>query len=130
MGTFIDEKSNIFAGLNKIPTTIIETGSSTIPNIVVIENILIFNLKSETIRINLQKFRVATSNITMNYTKYLEVKGYQTVDLLKRLELDGIKLYYQDNPEIKDKLICFSDTITQIFDCEVNYNILKETPLN
>ena len=128
MGAFIDEKSNIFAGLTKTPTTIIETGLNTIPNIVVIENILIFNLKSETIRINLQKFRISTSSITMNYTKYLEVKGYQTVDLLKKMELDGIKLYYQVNPEIRDKLICFSDSPTQSFDCEVNYNILKETP--
>jgi uncharacterized membrane protein len=128
MGVFIDEKSNIFAGLNKTPTIIVETGVNTIPHIVVIDNIIIFNLKSETIRINLQKIRTSSLDTTMNYTKYLEVKGYQTVDLLKKLELEGLKLYYQTSPEIKDKLICFSDTPTQIFDCEVNYNILKETP--
>jgi uncharacterized membrane protein len=127
MGAFIDEKSNIFSGLNKTPTIIIETGLNTIPNVVVIENIIIFNNKAETIRINFQKLRISTSSITMNYTKYLEVKGYQTVDLLKKLELEGIKLYYQINPEISDKLICFSDSSTQSFDCEVNYNILKET---
>lgn len=128
MGVFIDEKSNIFSGLNKTPITIIETGSTTIPNTVVIDNIIIFNLTSDSIRINLQKIRTSTSNSTMNYTKYLEVKKYQTVDLLKALNLEGIKLYYQKTPESKDKLICFSDTPTQMFDCEVNYNILKETP--
>lgn len=127
MGIFIDEKSNIFSRLTETPTTILETGSNIIPNIVVIENIIIFNLTNQSIRINLQKLRVSTSSITMNYTKYLEVKGYQTVDLLKKLELDGIKLYYQINPEISDKLICFSDSPTQSFDCEVNYNILNET---
>jgi len=128
MGVFIDEKSNVFAGLNKIPTIIVETGANSISNTVVIDSIIIFNLKSETIRINLQKIRTSSLDTTMNYTKYLEVKGYQTVDLLKKLELEGLKLYYQTSPEIKDKLICFSDTPTQIFDCEVNYNILKETP--
>lgn len=128
MGVFIDEKSNIFAGLNKTPTIVVETGANSISNTVVIDSIIIFNLKSETIRINLQKIRTSSLDITMNYTKYLEVKGYQTVDLLKKLELEGLKLYYQTSPEIKDKLICFSDTPTQIFDCEVNYNILKETP--
>lgn len=129
MGVFIDEKSNPFAGLSKTPTILVETGLNTIPHIVVIENIIVFNLKADSIRINLQKIRISSSNITMNYTKYLEVKGYQTVDLLQILNLNGLKLYYQTNPDISDKLICFSDTPTQIFDCEVNYNILKETPL-
>lgn len=127
MGIFIEEKSNIFAELNKTPTIILQTGSDTIPYTIVIDNIIIFNLKSETIRINLQKTRTSTSSKNINYTKYLEITGYQTVDLLKKLELDGIKLYYQSDPEITDKLICFSDTITQTFDCEVNYNILWET---
>jgi len=129
MGVFIDEKSNPFAGLSKTPTILVETGLNTIPHIVVIENIIVFNLKADSIRINLQKIRISSSNITMNYTKYLEVKGYQTVDLLQILNLNGLKLYYQTNPDISDKLICFSDTSTQTFDCEVNYNILKETPL-
>lgn len=129
MGVFIDEKSNPFAGLSKTPTTLVETGLNTIPHIVVIENIIVFNLKVDSIRINLQKIRISSSNITMNYTKYLEVKGYQTVDLIQILNLNGLKLYYQTNPDISDKLICFSDTPTQTFDCEVNYNILKETPL-
>lgn len=129
MGVFIDEKSNPFAGLSKTPTTLVETGLNTIPHIVVIENIIVFNLKADSIRINLQKIRISSSNITMNYTKYLEVKGYQTVDLIQILNLNGLKLYYQTNPDISDKLICFSDTPTQTFDCEVNYNILKETPL-
>ena len=129
MGVFIDEKSNPFAGLSKTPTILVETGLNTIPHIVVIENIIVFNLKADSIRINLQKIRISSSNITMNYTKYLEVKGYQTVDLLQILNLNGLKLYYQTNPDISDKLICFSDTPTQTFDCEVNYNILKETPL-
>lgn len=127
MGTFIEEKSNLFAGLNKTSTTLVETGLSIIPHIVVIENIIVFNLTNQSIRINLQKIRTSDSNLTMNYTKYLEVKGYQTVDLLNKLELDGIKLYYQSSPELKDKLVCFSDTTTQTFDCEVNYNILNET---
>ena len=47
MGVFIDEKSNVFAGLNKTPTIIVETGSNTIPHIVVIDSIIIFNLKSK-----------------------------------------------------------------------------------
>jgi hypothetical protein len=127
MGIFIDEKSNIFAGLNKTPIIIVETGTNAIPYTVVIENIIIFNLTTQSIRINLQKIRILDSNLTMNYTKYLEVKSYETVDLIKKLGLDGLKLYYQSTPEIRDKLICFSDSPTQSFDCEVNYNILKET---
>lgn len=129
MGVFIGEKSNIFSGLSKTPTVIVETGLNIIPHTVVIDSIIIFNFKSDSIRINLQKIRISSSNTIMNYTKFLEVKGYQTVDLLKRLELEGLKLYYQINPDISDKLMCFSDTSTQTFDCEVNYNILNETPL-
>lgn len=127
MGVFIDDKSNIFSGLNKTPTILVETGKTIIPNTVVIENIIIFNLNNDSIRINLHKTRVSGSDKIMNYTKYLEIKRYQTVDLINILNLSGIKLYYQDNPELKDKLICFSDNITQTFDCEVNYNIIKET---
>ena len=73
MGVFIDEKSNPFAGLSKTPTILVETGLNTIPHIVVIENIIVFNLKADSIRINLQKIRISSSNITMNYTKYLEI---------------------------------------------------------
>ena len=127
MGVFIKDTSNIFSGLNKTITTLVATDSILIPHNIVIDNIIVFNLKMDSIRLNLQKFRTSTSNTTMNYTKYLEVKGYQTVDLIGLLNLSGLKLYYQLNPNIVDSLVCFSDNVTQTFDCEVNYSILNET---
>jgi hypothetical protein len=145
MGLFCGYTSNLFAGLNKTPTTILETSTNGIPHVIAVNSVIICNITGQPIRLNLQKMRTDTNSTTVFYVKDFEVPAYSSVDLLNQkyderpleklinnktlLAEIQIYLYYTLTPLVTDKLICFSNTVAQTFDCEVSYTILKETPI-
>lgn len=128
MGLFLDYTSNLFAGLNKTPTTILQTGTSLIPHVIVVNGINICNLTAQPIRFNLQKERTTTASTDIFYIKNLEIAASGSIDVIKQFGLQ-IYLYYTQTPLLTDKLICFSNTVAQTFDCEITYSILNETPI-
>lgn len=128
MGLFLDYTSNLFAGLNKTPTTILETSTNGIAHVIAVNSVMVCNLTAQPIRLNLQKIRTDTSSTTVFYVKDFELGAYKSVNLIEQYNVQ-IYLYYTLTPLVTDKLICFSNTVAQTFDCEVNYSILKETPI-
>jgi hypothetical protein len=130
MGIFVDYPSNPFANLANTPTTLLTTGLLTDPHVLVVNSIIVCNTGAQAIRFNLQKVRTQNPNpsVTIFYTKEFEVKAYQTVDIVTALGLQ-IFLEYKVAPAITDALICFSNSPTQKFDCEITYTRLNETPL-
>ena len=129
MGLFLDYTSNLFAGLNKTPTTILETSTNGIPHVIAVNSVMVCNLTAQPIRLNLQKIRTDTGSTTVFYVKDFELAAYKSVNLIDQYNVQ-IYLYYTLTPLVTDKLICFSNTVAQTFDCEVNYSILNETPIS
>lgn len=65
---------------------------------------------------------------TIYYINELEILPYSTIDII---DITGvINLDYSVTPYVSDKLICFSNGYTQIFDCDVIYAQLNETPIS
>ncbi len=65
-----------------------------------------------------------TANIY--YINELEIAPYKTVDII---DITGpLNMEYSITPYASDKLVCFSNGYTQIFDCEVVYAQLNELP--
>jgi hypothetical protein len=64
---------------------------------------------------------------TIYYVNELEISPYSTIDVI---DITGIlNLQFSITPYLTDKLVCFSNGYTQVFDCEVNYAQLNELPL-
>lgn len=61
---------------------------------------------------------------TIYYINELEVAPYSTLDIIERT--GPLNIVYSREPYINDKLICFSNGYTQLFDCEVVYTQLNE----
>ena len=128
MGVFLDYTSNLFANLNKTPTNLLQTGTSFIPHVVVVNSIIVCNLIEQPIRFNLKKQRTDVGSTTIFYVKDKEIAPYSSVDIIKNYGFE-IYLHYNLTPLITDILLCFSNTAVQKFDCEITYSILNETPL-
>jgi hypothetical protein len=60
------------------------------------------------------------------YINELEIAPYKTVDIIDTTGV--INLQYSVTPYISDRLVCFSNGYTQIFDCDVIYAQLNELP--
>ena len=120
---FIDYVPALFAGVNKTPTTLITTDSHTL----IINSLIVCNRGRTDMRFNLKKIRTGNSPIGIFYINEFEIKAYDTVDIVKEKGLN-IFLQYSQTPSISDSLVCFSNGLSQKFDCEVNYTALKELP--
>jgi hypothetical protein len=129
MGIFVDYPSNPFANLANVPTTLLTSGFLIDPHVLVVNGIIVCNTGAQAIRFNLQKLRTQASPVEIYYVKEFEVKAYQTVDIITALGLQ-IFLEYKVLPSVHDSLICFSNSPTQKFDCEITYTRLNETPLD
>lgn len=120
---FIDYLSVLFAGINKTPTTLITTDSHTL----VINSLIVCNRGSTPIRFYLKKVRTGGNPTEIFYINEFEIKAYDTVDIVKEKGLN-IFLRYSQTPTISDSLVCYSNGLSQQFDCELNYAQLKELP--
>ena len=120
---FIDYLSVLFTGINKTPTTLITTDSHTL----VINSLIVCNRGRTPIRFYLKKVRTGSSPTEIFYINEFEIKAYDTVDIVKEKGLN-IFLQYSQTPSVSDSLVCFSNGLSQKFDCELNYAQLKELP--
>ena len=120
---FIDYLSALFTEINKTPTTLITTDSHTL----VINSLIVCNRGRAPIRFYLKKVRTGSSPTEIFYINEFEIKAYDTVDIVKEKGLN-IFLQYSQTPSVSDSLVCFSNGLSQKFDCELNYAQLKELP--
>ena len=120
---FVDYLSAPFAKLANNKQTILSATS----NVLVVNSIIVCNLGGQNIRFNLQKVRGQATPIEIYYLNELEIKAYQTIDVIKELGFN-VFLQYQQTPTISDSLVCFSKGLNQKFDCEVCYSKLNEAP--
>lgn len=70
---------------------------------------------------------IANISSTINYLNEFQINPYSTVDIMEFI--DTLNIVYSTNPYINDKLVCFTNGYTQVFDCEVVYAQLNELPL-
>jgi len=132
MGIFVDYLCTPFAGLKDAPTEILKTEDHPIQ----VNSLTICNRGSQPIRFNLQKKRVevsdtipaTTTTTTIFYINEYEIKPYETVNFIKKLDLD-IFLQYSLTPSIVDSLISFTNGYSQVYDCEISYTVLKDLPI-
>ena len=128
MGVFINYEPLPFANLNSVQTTLIGTDSINYPHTLIINGISLTNLGNQSIRFNLQKNRVQTSPVTIYKVKEFEVKAYQTIDVIDYFNMQLV-LKYSTSPTITENLVCFSNSPSQLFDCEITFSVLNETPV-
>lgn len=120
---FVDYLSSPFANLANNKQMILSATS----NVLVVNSIIVCNLGGQNIRFNLKKVRSQITPVEIYYLNELEIKAYQTIDVIKELGFN-IFLQYQPLPAISDSLVCFSNGLNQKFDCEVCYSSLNELP--
>ena len=120
---FVDYLSTPFTNLVNVKQTILSATS----NVLVVNSIIICNRTGQNIRFNLKKVRNQNTPVEIFYLNEVEIKPYQTIDAIEQLGFN-IFLQYQQDPVISDSLVCFSNGLKQVFDCEVFYSKLNETP--
>lgn len=136
MGSFLDYKSNIFSGLEKVPQTIV----AATENNIWVNAIILTNLGEEEIRVNLQLTRTFTSGspLTIYLAYNFPIPSYKSprkfgektlVNTVELVEFLGIRKNLEHTNSFSDSLKCFSNGYTQIFDCSVDYAALKELPI-
>lgn len=130
MGAFINYEPLPFANLSNQQTTLVGTDSVNYPHTLIINGISLVNLGNQSIRFNLKKNRVQTSPVSIFKVKEFEVKAYQTVDVIAYFDMQLILKYSNINPIVTENLVCFSNSPSQLFDCEITFSVLNETPLN
>jgi len=134
MGIFLDYLSNPFSNLDDTPTTIVETTQNNI----CVQSIIITNLGTKDIRVNLKfirsssspadiflikDFLIPHSNNTIIYNNQVL---FNTMDLIK---IPGLTVNLQYDATISESLQVFSSGYTQIFDCSVVYAELNDLPV-
>jgi hypothetical protein len=72
-------------------------------------------------------FAVNTSSTSIIMNEF-EIAPYANINVLQTTGL--LRLQYNLTPYMSDKLVCFSNGYTQLFDCNIVYLELNETPLN
>ena len=130
MGMFINYEPLPFANLSNQQTTLIGTDSVNYPHTLIINGISLTNLGNQPIRFNLKKNRVQTIPVSIFKIKEFEVKAYQTIDVIGFFDMQLILKYSNTNFNITENLVCFSNSPIQLFDCEITFSVLNETPLN
>ena len=120
---FVEYLSRPFAGLKDTKQTILSANE----HVLVVNSIIICNRTGQNIRFNLQKARMQNTAVTTFLLNELEIKPYSTVDAIKEIGFN-VFLTFQQNPSVIDNLVCYSNGLKQIFDCEVFYSQLNETP--
>lgn len=120
---FVDYLSAPFANLNNAQQTILSATS----NVLVVNSIIVCNRTGQSVRFNLKKVRTQNAPVEIFYLNEVEIKPYQTIDAIEEIGFN-IFLQYQQEPAISDSLVCFSNGLKQVFDCEVFYSKLNEAP--
>lgn len=120
---FVDYETSPFANLANTPQTIL----SATTNVLVVNSIIVCNRTGQSIRFNLKKVRTQNTTVEIFLLNEVEIKPYQTIDAIEELGFN-IFLHYQQEPAISDSLVCFSNGLKQVFDCEVFYSKLNEAP--
>ncbi len=69
---------------------------------------------------------IANTISTISYVNELQIDPYATIDIIDNL--GPLNIVYSVKPYINDRLVCFTNGYTQIFDCEVVYAQLNELP--
>jgi hypothetical protein len=65
--------------------------------------------------------------VTTQLRNEFEIKPYDSINILQSIGL--LRLQYNLRPFVSDKLVCYSNGYTQLFDCDIVYLELNETPL-
>ena len=119
-----------YYNLSNTPTTIIQTST----NVIQVVGIDICNTGKQNIRINLQFISSDDSNPTYKFKNFqiksfnnLKEKESSSVDLITKSQTE-YTLQYTTSPSLTNKLVCFSNGYTQLFDCTVYYYTLNELP--
>lgn len=120
---FVDYIPVSFADINKTAVTLV----TAIENTLIVNSLIVCNKTKTPIRLNLKKVRTGSSPTEIFYINEFEIKAYDTVDIVKEKGLN-IFLQYSQTPTISDSLACYSNGLSQKFDCELNYAQLKELP--
>jgi len=137
MGIFVNYLSNPFTRLSDNNSQII---IQTTTNTLWIQSLIITNTSEDDIRINLKFIRhvnnVLSTEMFLSYKflipSYKNSKQYNnrvlfnTVDLVDIL---GIKKNLEYSSTITESLVCYSNGVQQIFDCDVSYALLNELPM-
>lgn len=119
MGIFVDYKSNVFSNLKSVGTDIVVTDT----NVIWVTSIKVTNRTNAKMHVSLQKVRTQASPVTAYELNEFPVEPKDSFDLINKTGI--ITLEYSEAPAISDKLVCFA---TQLFDCDVDYGVLKELP--
>lgn len=122
---FVDYIPASFSNINKTPTTLVTANENTL----VVNSLIVCNRGKTSIRFNLKKITIETPDRQIFLINEYEIKPYNTIDIVKEKGLN-IFLRHSNAPSVSDSLVCFSNGLTQIFDCELNYTQLKQLPLN
>jgi hypothetical protein len=128
MGVFVNYEPLPFANISNTPVTLLATDSVNIPHTIIVNGISVTNTTNQTIRFNLKKNRQQTSPISIFRVNEFEIKPYQTIDVVVFLELQLV-LKYSATPSITENLVCYSNSPSQKFDCEITFTVLNETPI-
>lgn len=120
---FVDYLSTPFANLANDKQTILSATSNTL----VVNSLIVCNRTGQPMRLNLKKVRGGSPTTENFYLNEVEIKPYGTIDAIKILGFN-IFLVFQQDPVINDSLVCFSNGLKQVFDCEIFYTKLNEAP--
>ena len=140
MGAFVDYMINPFSGLSNTPTTILTTTAHTL----CIQRLVVTNLGTQDIRINLKFIRTIDGNESTNtfvvkdflipHAKNTIVYNdkiilFNTVNLVEIPSIITTMQYNTDGADLSDAYQIYSSGYTQEFDCHIEYQELNETPL-
>jgi hypothetical protein len=140
MSIYVDYNGNPVHAVSNTPVTILDT--SVIQTVVQINGITVCNTTNAVIRFNLQKVRTQESPITINILNQVEIAAYQTMNITNVASVPPagqagtpvltdlcLFLQYSTTPSMSEQLVAFTNGYTQIFDCDVTYTQLNQTPL-
>lgn len=116
---FLLRANKVFSELGAVRAEILKASGHSIT----LNSIIVCNTNSSAIRLNLQKISLDT---TIYYIKNFEIKAGDTINLIKKFDLD-IMLYYAEVEALEESLVSFtSSPATLKYDCEVNYTEILE----
>lgn len=138
---FTKYETVIFNDLNKfdeIESVILESvSSSLLVNSLYVNSITVCNKSSNNIRINLQKAITGSDdsimtgfliqNLDLPTNSNLDINKKSTVNLISLFGLDVfLPTSTKDGVTYTTSLLCYSNAVTQIFDCTVDYTVFVE----
>lgn len=129
MGIFVENLNKPFAGLNNVPTTLLETGAMIDPHTLIVNSILVTNKGTDVIRFSLQQVTTGDNPSTVLLANLEPIPSRGTINIVGEI-CSHISLTYTTTPDVSESLVGFSNGIVQLYDCVVTYTRLNETPLN